>query len=177
MSTNPLTDQTAATRWQLDPSQSRVEFRVPHFWGLVKVRGHFDRFDGWLETHPQGPGQLELTIDAASVKTGIGKRDAHLRGADFFDAEHHPTIRFHAAVVTEHDGRLTVEGELQAAGKSVTLEISPTFERTGDQMQIELTTTVDQRQLGMTWSPLGMTRTPTTITVNARLLRGHLGPH
>jgi polyisoprenoid-binding protein YceI len=39
----------AAGRWRLDPSASTAEFRVPHFWGLVTVKGHFERLDGYLE--------------------------------------------------------------------------------------------------------------------------------
>ncbi len=53
MTTHPITDQTqdmfADTRWRLDPSASNAEFRVPHFWGLVTVKGHFERLDGWLD--------------------------------------------------------------------------------------------------------------------------------
>ena len=59
------------TRWILfDPAHSSAEFRVPHFWGLVKVKGHFDRIDGWLEVDDNGFRRLELVIDAASVNTG-----------------------------------------------------------------------------------------------------------
>ena len=42
-------DGSVAVRWRLDPAHSRAEFRVPTFWGLVKVKGHFDRLDGWLD--------------------------------------------------------------------------------------------------------------------------------
>ena len=53
MTAQPITDQTqdqfGVTRWRLDPAASSAEFQVPHFWGLVTVRGHFERLDGWLE--------------------------------------------------------------------------------------------------------------------------------
>ena len=39
----------AEGRWRLDPSASTAEFQVPHFWGLVTVKGHFDRLDGSLD--------------------------------------------------------------------------------------------------------------------------------
>ena len=45
---------STTTRWVVDPAQSSAEFRVPHFWGLVKVKGHFDRIGGWLEVDDNG---------------------------------------------------------------------------------------------------------------------------
>lgn len=65
MSTTPTTDRaerlSAATRWRLDPAGSQAEFRVPHFWGLSTVKGHFDRLDGWLEVGHSGRRRIELT--------------------------------------------------------------------------------------------------------------------
>jgi polyisoprenoid-binding protein YceI len=42
-------DEAGTGRWRLDPTRSTAEFRVPNFWGLVKVKGRFDRLSGWLE--------------------------------------------------------------------------------------------------------------------------------
>ena len=69
------------------------------------------------------------------------------------------------------EDRLRVEGELEVAGERVPLRLDPTIQQTDHQLDIEAATTVDQRLLGMTWSPLGMTRSPTTLTVHARLRR------
>ena len=80
----------AGTRWRLDPSASTAGFRVPHFWGLVTVKGHFERLDGYLELDDPGQRQLTLTIEAASIHTGIRQRDKHLRARDFFDTDSHP---------------------------------------------------------------------------------------
>jgi polyisoprenoid-binding protein YceI len=174
MNTHPPTDQThdhpAVTRWRLDPAASRAEFRVPHFWGLVTVRGHFERLDGWLEMDESGQRRITLTIDAASLHTGSGQRDKHLRSADFFDTQNHPEVRFRSTDVSDAgQDRLRVEGELEAAGERVVLRLDPTIHQTDHQLDIEAATTVDQRLLGMTWSPLGMTRSPATLAVHARL--------
>ena len=69
--------------------------------------------------------------------------------------------------IAEH--RLRVEGELEAAGERLALTLEPTIHQTSDRLEVDVTTTVDQRQLGMTWSPLGMTRSPVTVTVHASL--------
>ena len=53
MTDPPISDNVpqllAGTRWRLDPSASSAEFQVPHFWGLVTVKGHFEQLDGGLE--------------------------------------------------------------------------------------------------------------------------------
>jgi len=110
-------EEAGVGRWRLDPARSTAEFRVPNFWGLVKVTGRFERFSGWLEVGEQGERRLELTIDATSINTGNDKRDEHLRSGDFFDTEHHPTVRFVSTSVSDPaGGRIHVQGELLAAG-------------------------------------------------------------
>jgi hypothetical protein len=64
-----------------------------------------------------------------------------------------------------------VEGDLEAAGERLAMILEPTIHQTSDQLELDVTTAVDQRQLGMTWSPLGMTRSPVTLTVHASLRR------
>jgi polyisoprenoid-binding protein YceI len=71
-------------RWTVDPSRTIVEFEVEHLWGLHTVRGHFPRFDGSYVRGPAGTA-LELTIDAASVDTGIaarGRQPGHVPASD-----------------------------------------------------------------------------------------------
>ena len=115
---------------------------------------------------------MTLIIDAASLNTGISKRDKHLRAAAFFDTQHHPEVRFRSTSVSDiADNCIRVEGELEAAGKRLALTLEPTIHHTTDQLELDVTTTVDQRQLGMTWSPLAMTKFPVTVTVHASLRR------
>jgi polyisoprenoid-binding protein YceI len=163
-------DEAGVGRWRLDPAQSTAEFHVPNFWGLVKVKGRFDRLSGWLEVGERGERRMELTIDANSLQTGNEKRDEHLRSGDFFDTEHHPTVRFVSTSVSDPvNGRIQVHGELLAAGHRVVLELEPELRRTADRLQVDASTSLDQRELGMTWSPLRMTRTPAALTIHADL--------
>ena len=159
-------------RWRLDPSASTAEFQVPHFWGLVTVKGHFESLDGSLELDGPQQRQMTLTIDAASLHTGISRRDKHLRSGDFFDTDAHPEVRFRSTSVSDlADNRIQVEGGLEAAGERLAMTLEATIHQTGDRLELDATTTVDQRQLGMTWSPLGMTRSPVTLTIHASLRR------
>ena len=94
----------AAGEWTLDPDNSRAEFAVKHFWGLITVRGHFNEIAGELSIDPAGAVAGELRIDAASVDTGNKQRDKHLRSADFFGAEEHPQVVFKPSAVRQVDG-------------------------------------------------------------------------
>jgi polyisoprenoid-binding protein YceI len=115
---------------------------------------------------------MTLTISAASLHTGINQRDKHLRSSDFFDTDSHPKMRFRSTSVSDiADNRLRVDGELEAAGERLAMTLEPTIHQNNDQLEIDVTTRVDQRQLGMTWSPLGMTKSPATLTVHANLRR------
>ena len=101
-------DETLVGRWELDPQRSSVEFRVGHFWGLATVKGHFDRYEGRLDLGADPA--IELTIDAANVQTGNPKRDQHLRSAEFFDAENHPSVQFVSDSVVLQGDTLSVRG-------------------------------------------------------------------
>jgi polyisoprenoid-binding protein YceI len=67
------------------------------------------------------------------------------------------------------NGKLWVEGELEAAGKSVPVSFEASPHEVGDRLELEATTTVDQRLLGLTYSALGTLRAPSTLQVRARL--------
>ena len=49
------------------------------------------------------------------------------------------------------------------------VECDATVKQVNDVLEVEATTTVDQRQLGMSSGPLGMIRAPATVHVKARL--------
>jgi polyisoprenoid-binding protein YceI len=164
------TQQLAGTRWQLDPSASSAEFRVPNVWGLASVKGRFQRIEGWLEVDDDHEWRMIMALDADSLDTGNPRRDKHLRSADFFDVAQHPEVRFLSRGARDDgDGRLHVEGELEAAGGSVPLQVEATVEHADGRLELDATATVDHRRLGMTWSPLGVIRSPTAVRIRARL--------
>ena len=164
------THDIETSRWRIDPSRSRVEFRVPGFWGLVTVEGQFGRYTGTLDLRRQPA--IELTIDAASLDTKNQLRDRHLRSSDFFDAETHPEVRFVSDSATLDGERLTVHGELSAGGDSIPLDVEGTLRRVGDdELEVDAAVSIDHRELGMTHSTLGMIRTPAELIVHGRLTR------
>ncbi len=162
-----------ARQWKLDPGASRVEFQVPHFWHAITVRGWFEEVDGDGVVGPDGTASGQLVINAASLTTRNKQRDKHLRSADFFDADKHPsvvvTIR---QTVLGADGGLTAEGTLEAAGTSEPVTLTAQIiEASPDAVTLRASLTVDRSRFGMTWSPLRMAAMQATGTVTARFTR------
>jgi polyisoprenoid-binding protein YceI len=157
------------TRWIVQAEDASVGFTVKTFWGLATVRGRFDRFDGSFELDPGGP-KIELTIDADSLDTANKTRDKHLRSPAFFGVDEHPQVRFTSTHVGDAgNGVLHVEGLLEAAGNRVLLEFDATVQPVDNGLELEATTAVDPRRLGMSAGLLGMIRPPATLHVKARL--------
>jgi polyisoprenoid-binding protein YceI len=111
--------------WTIDPGHAEIAFIGRHFM-LTKVRGRFTGVHGTI-TVAEDPNhsQVEVTIDMASVSSGDQARDDHLRSADFFDVEHHPTATHRSSQVLWAGSHGTVHGELTIKGvtRPVTLEV------------------------------------------------------
>ncbi len=63
------------------PARSSVRFKNKTLWGLVPVNGEFTDVSGDGQITAKGTVFGRVDIRAASVRTGIGKRDEHLRSA------------------------------------------------------------------------------------------------
>jgi polyisoprenoid-binding protein YceI len=167
--TGPASELARGT-WILDPDRSSVEFRAPLLFGRFgTVKGGFGRYRGTLDMDARPA--IELTIEAGSIDTGNAKRDAHLRSADFFNAEEHPQVRFESESAALDGEALHVRGTLRAGGGSSPLDVVATVRPVGEEFEIEAGAEVDQRELGMTYSPLGTLRGPARLTVRGRLVR------
>jgi polyisoprenoid-binding protein YceI len=111
----------------IDPVHSSIGFAVKHMM-ITTVRGRFGEFSGTVEL-PDGDAskaQAQFTIQAASVDTGVGPRDEHLRSADFFDAANHSELRYVSSRIQSLGGdRYRADGELTMRGvtKPLALEI------------------------------------------------------
>ena len=113
--------------YEVDPSHTQVMFKVRHM-GISTVTGRFNRFAGTFAYDPENPAAswVTATIDAASIDTDNDRRDNHLRSADFFAADSHPTLTFQSTrVEPAGEGRLKVAGDLSIRGvtKPVVLDV------------------------------------------------------
>jgi polyisoprenoid-binding protein YceI len=169
MRTDITSASLATGTWRLDPSRSSIEFHVPALWRLQTVKGRFDRYEGTLDLSRRPA--VELVVEADSLNTGNARRDKHLSSDDFFGVADHPRLRFEADAADLDGDTLSVRGLLYAAGRHVPLDVDVTVTAVGDEFEIEAAARVDQRELGMTWSPLGLIRAPTKLIVRGRLVR------
>ncbi|MFF4573122.1 YceI family protein [Streptomyces sp. NPDC001410] len=104
--------------WTIDPVHSSVAAVAQHL-GISSVHGRFTEFGGSIEIAPDDvtKSRVEAVIRAASVDTGNGMRDTHLRSADFLDVERHPEITFRSTGLAQAGpDRWTVHGELAMHG-------------------------------------------------------------
>lgn len=114
--------------YELDPTHTYPSFEVNHL-GFSVMRGVFTSTKGTLTLDDAAKkGSVEATIDVASVSTGYGKRDDHLRSKDFFNAEQFPTMSFKADGFAWNAKPTQVAGSLTLLGvtKPVTLDVEPT---------------------------------------------------
>ncbi len=123
-------DIAATTVWTIDPKYASMEFSSKTL--LFTVQGRFTDFGGeiLLDENDVYRSSVEVTINAASVSTGIKMRDDHLRSKDFLDVANYPEIRFQSASVARGKDRdmLRVNGTLTIKGQSreVALDVTIT---------------------------------------------------
>ena len=119
-----------AGSWTIDPVHSYVGFVIKHMM-VSKVRGQFSMFTGEINTAVDPLGsRVRAEIAVSSIDTHNEMRDNHIRSADFFDAEHHPTMTFASTAVRHEAGAFFLDGELTIRGttRSVTLNLeAPEF--------------------------------------------------
>ena len=107
-----------AGTWDIDATHSTVGFVVRHMM-VSKVRGFFDNFSGEIITaEDPTDSSVTATIDLASIDTRQEQRDAHIRSADFFDVENHPTMTFRSTGVRADGADWIVDGELTLKGNT-----------------------------------------------------------
>jgi polyisoprenoid-binding protein YceI len=151
----------AASTWNVDPDHSNIQFKVSHL-GLVDVKGSFKKYQGSVNLDDKNiaKSSVNLTIEAASIDTGVEKRDEHLRTADFFDVAKFPTITFVSTKVTAAGkGKLKVAGDLTIYGKTkeVVLDVTGPSKELKDpwghiRRGVSATTTINREDFGLTWN-------------------------
>ena len=148
-----------ATTYKIDPAHSEVFFQVRHL--VTKVRGRFSDFEGTItydEANPEA-SSVNFSIKTASIDTNVADRDTHLRSADFFSAEEHPTLTFRSKKITKKGGdSFDVVGDLSMRGttKEITLPVSFLGHATdpwgGKRVGFEAETTVNRKDYGLNWN-------------------------
>lgn len=148
----------AAGTWAVDRSHSNVAFRVKHL-GLAKTRGRFTAFDGTVVVADDpADSRVDVSIETASVDSNDEQRDAHLRGADFFDVENHPAITYRSTAVRGAGERWQVEGDLTINGVTRPVALDVQFDGVatdpwgGTRAGFTASAQVNREDFGLTWN-------------------------
>jgi len=152
---------TAVTTWNVDSKHSVVEFKVKHMM-ISNVKGHFTDVTGTLLLNEADVTQssVEAAIEIASIHTRDEERDAHLKGADFFDAEQFPTMQFKSThIALKSDGELIVTADLTIKGvtRSVQFVVEGPTPETKDpwgntRIGVAATAKINRKDFGLTWN-------------------------
>lgn len=151
--------QAFGADYTVDKDHSRLGFKVRHLVG--KVDGEFKDFEGTFSFNEKktADSKVKVTAKAASIDTNNEKRDAHLRGPDFFDTEKFQSLSFESKKVTaEGKGKFKLEGDLSIHGvtKPATFEVEYSGSakdpwgniRTGFSAQ----TKINRKDFGLVWN-------------------------
>lgn len=163
MQSTSTTDGTTPARsnaWTIDGSHTNATFSVRHLM-ISNVRGEFQKVTGSGTFDPAKPesASFKAEIEVGSISTREPQRDAHLRSADFFDAENFPRITFQSTSVRQADKGLELVGDLTIRGTTheVVLAIenltAPSKDPWGnDRVGASATTKIKRSDFKMTWN-------------------------
>ncbi|MBI4817531.1 MAG: YceI family protein [Deltaproteobacteria bacterium] len=150
-----------AAPYGLDPDHTQVGFKVKHM-VVTDVRGSFKAYAGTIDIDDQDvtKSKVNIEIDAASVTTGVEKRDGHLKSPDFFDVAKFPKLTFKSTKVkSAGTGKLEVTGDLTIRGvtKSVVLQVegptAPVKNPWGVPVRVaSATTKINRKDFGLVWN-------------------------
>lgn len=168
-----LADPGIVGAWTLVPERSAVRFSNRTLWGLMKVNGRFTDIAGNGRIDADAAVSGRLVIGAASVRTGIGKRDQHLRSPDFFDTSRFPNIVVEVSAVTpngDHSASLLTTLSVRDVTRPLTL--AATVTRLGnDTIHIVCHTEIDRTVWGVSGTMAGMMAATTAVVADTIFVR------
>lgn len=160
-----------AGNWTLSPDRSVVTFRNKTMWGLATVTGRFTEFSG--EGRANGGVNGRVVIRAASLRTGIRKRDEHLRSPDFFDVDTHPEITVEVSEpqpTGQSEARLGATLTVRGVARPVELPVSVEVLDDGA-VRLAGRCTVDRGDFGVSGNMLGMVGQTTVLSADLVFVR------
>lgn len=151
----------ARAGWEIDPAHSRIGFKVRHLM-VSTVSGEFRKYRALIDIDDTAieKSSVSVTIDTASIDTGIAKRDDHLRSADFFDVSKFPEMTFVGRRITRSaGGPILLAGDLTIRGitRPVTLTVTELTQPVkdpwgGERRGASATAEINRKDFGLTWN-------------------------
>ena len=168
-----LLDPDMAGVWNLAPERSTITFKIRNMWGLLRVKGRFTEFSGDGQLTNNGAVYGRLDIRAASLRTGIGRRDQHLRSTDFFDVERYPEISVVITALEPTSGNaadLRASFTIKGIDEPVPLPVK-IAELNDGSVRISGETKVERSQFGLGWNKFGVLSPTAKVAADAIFVR------
>ena len=111
----------------IEPSHTFAHWEVLHF-GTSTIRGRFGGIEGSVQLDRAArTGQISITLDIATLDTGVAPFNAKLRSNEFFDVAQYPKAWFVGRRLEFDGDRLkSVTGELTLHGVSQGITLTAT---------------------------------------------------
>jgi polyisoprenoid-binding protein YceI len=145
--------------WNIDTTHSEIGFNVKHLM-VSTVRGTFGAFEGTVTTPDDtfDGSTITFSADANTINTNSTQRDAHLKSADFFDAEKFPKLTFTSMSVKKAGEKLEVMGNLTMRGVTKPVTLSAVFNGISKGMDgkrvagFDISGAVNRQDFGLAWN-------------------------
>ena len=161
--TTLLASPAYAQTYDIDGSHTAAQFSVRHLM-VSNVKGEFTKTSGTVVYDPKNVAnsKVEATVDVNSVNTRVEKRDADLKGDEFFNAKTFPTMKFVSTKVEQNGvGKLKVTGNLtiRDVTKEVVLDVDGPTEEIKDpwgnaRRGASATTKINRQDFGLKYNKL-----------------------
>lgn len=159
-----LSVPAVASSWKSDPAHSTASFAAKHMM-VTTVRGTLGPITSSIELDDKDltKSKVEATIDGSKLNTGVEKRDAHLKGPDFFDSAKFQNITFKSKKIEKAGDKYKVTGDLTIKDKTkevvldttISPEVANPFSKAATR-GVSATGTINREDFGLTWNvPVG----------------------
>lgn len=148
----------SVTKWSVDPTHSEILFKVKHLM-ISTVTGQFHKFDLNVETEDNdfnSVKKIEFSADIDSIDTNNEQRNAHLKSADFFNADEHPKVEFsgtdYEAKAGKLQGNLTIGGITKPVALHVEFGGQAKDPWGGERAGFTVTGKISRKEFGLTYN-------------------------
>jgi len=120
--------------YKSEATHAYITFQYLHQ-GYARPTLRWNDFEATVNLDASNPtaSTLNVTIDAASIDSGVEKFDEHLVSADFFDVANHPAITFTSTSLNQAAiGRGQLMGELTMKGITKPVKLDVTLNKVGE---------------------------------------------
>jgi polyisoprenoid-binding protein YceI len=160
MSIDTITTLPKAGIYTIDKAHTVVGFVARHLVG-TKVRGQFGEFDGtFTVADPIEDSTVRAEVQAASITTGVGMRDDHLRTNDFLDVPNFPTLTLVStglSRVSDDQWKLATDLTIRGVTKPVVFDLEflgtgPSMEEGKEVVAFSASAEIDRRDFGVSFN-------------------------